>query len=81
MKQDLTFTTEKEGDRMKPCFFCAGRKFRLIRDNTLKVTVKCEKCGAEVKTPYLTEDSARGYWNMKTAELEKAANKKQAAAG
>ena len=66
---------------MKNCFYCGSRKFRYLRDAELKVTVKCKKCGAEVRTPYLTEDSARGYWNMKQASLERAAGiKKEAAA-
>jgi len=64
---------------MKPCYYCNGRKFQYIRDDDLKISIRCEKCGGEIKTPYLTLDSARGYWNMKMATLEK--NNKQEAAG
>ena len=63
----------KEGDTLKNCFYCNGRKVKYSRDAELKITVVCEKCGAEIVTPYLTEDSARGYWNMKQAALERAA--------
>ena len=71
----------KEGDTMKNCFYCNGRKVKYKRDAELKITVVCEKCGAEIVTPYLTEDSARGYWNMKQAALERAAGvRKEAAA-
>lgn len=47
------------------------------RDATMKVTVICASCGTRVETPHMTEDSARGYWNMKMADLEK--KKKEAA--
>ena len=40
------------------------------RDTELRITVRCEKCGAEVRTPYFTEDSARGFWNMKQHDIE-----------
>ena len=65
---------------MKPCFYCGGRKVKYRRDAELRVTVKCEKCGSEVSTPYMTEDSARGYWNMKQASLEHAAKRSREAA-
>lgn len=63
----------KEGsEMMKPCFYCKGRKTKLI-DNGIALIVKCEKCGIEVRTPHLTVDSARGYWNTKMASLERKA--------
>ena len=65
---------------MKNCFYCGGRKVKYQRDAELRVTVKCEKCGAEVRTPYVTEDSARGHWNMIQARLERAAKRKREAA-
>lgn len=65
---------------MKPCFYCAGRKFRYLRDEDHRITVKCEKCGSEIKTPNITEDSARGYWNTKQAALAHAAKKNEDAA-
>ncbi|PWJ13995.1 hypothetical protein [Ruminococcus flavefaciens] len=65
---------------MKNCFYCGGRKVKYQRDAELRVTVKCEKCGSEVSTPYMTEDSARGYWNMKQASLEHAAKRSRKAA-
>lgn len=49
---------------MKPCFYCNGRKQTLIPD-VRGFIVKCEKCGAEIQTPNMTIDNARGYWNMK----------------
>lgn len=61
---------------MKSCYYCGGRKTSLVFIND-KLTVKCNKCGIEISTPYLTTDSARGYWNMKMSELE--ARKKAAA--
>ena len=67
---------------MKPCFYCKGRKFKYIRGEDMKITIKCEKCGGEIITPHLTIDSARGFWNMKMAALEHAAKqKREAAAG
>lgn len=62
---------------MKPCFYCGGRKVKYNRDADLRVTVKCEKCGSEVKTSYLTEDSARGFWNMRQKSLENSARRKK----
>ena len=77
----LLYFTMKEGDTLKNCFYCNGRKVKYSRDAELKITVVCEKCGAEIVTPYLTEDSARGYWNMKQAALERAVGvRKEAAA-
>ena len=74
-------TTTKEGDTLKNCFYCNGRKVKYSRDAELKITVVCEHCGAEIKTPNLTEDTALGYWNTKMAALERAAKvKKEAAA-
>lgn len=71
----------KEGDTVKNCYYCNGKKVRYLRDLELKITIRCEKCGAEIATPYMTEDSARGYWNMKQAALERAnKHKKEAAA-
>ena len=70
---------ERSG-KVKNCFYCGGRKVKYVRDSELRVTVQCVKCGAEVKTPYITEDSARGYWNMKQAEFEHAAKIKREAA-
>ncbi len=58
-------------DKMKNCAVCNGRKIRYIRDSELKITVKCEKCGTEYKTPFFTEDNALGFWNSKQAELER----------
>lgn len=43
----------------------------------LRITVKCEKCGAEVRTASLTTDNAVGCWNTEQARLE---NKAKAAA-
>ena len=60
---------------MKSCFYCGSKKVKYRRDESLKVTVVCEKCGAEVKTPYVTEDSARGFWNMEQAKFEKSSKK------
>lgn len=60
---------------MKSCFYCGGKKVKYRRDESLKVTVVCEKCGAEVKTPCVTEDSARGFWNMEQAKFEKSSKK------
>ena len=57
---------------MKPCYYCKGRKTKLLEING-RMAVKCEKCGAEIVTPYITVDSARGYWNTKMAALERAA--------
>lgn len=37
--------------------------------------VKCEKCGAEIQTPNMTIDNARGYWNMKMSVLERTEKK------
>lgn len=66
---------------MKNCYYCNGKKVRYLRDLELKITIRCEKCGAEIATPYMTEDSARGYWNMKQAALERVnKHKKEAAA-
>lgn len=64
---------------MKPCTYCNGRKVQLLRDDELRITVRCEKCGAEVRTPFLTEDSARSCWSTKMATLEKEAKEKEAA--
>lgn len=64
---------------MKPCAYCNGRKVIFLRDEELRITVKCEKCGVEVRTPYLTEDSARGCWSTKMATLEREAKEKEAA--
>jgi RNase P subunit RPR2 len=55
---------------MKPCASCGGRKVKYKRDTERRITVRCEKCGAEVRTPYFTEDSARGFWNMKQHDIE-----------
>ena len=63
---------------MKNCAICNGRKVRYIRDRELKITVQCEKCGAQYKTSYFSEDNALGFWNSKQAELER--NNKEAAA-
>ena len=57
----------KEGDTMKNCFYCNGRKVKYKRDAELKITVVCEKCGAEIQTSVLTEDTAAGCWNTKMA--------------
>lgn len=62
---------------MKPCFYCAGKKVRYTRDPELRITITCEKCGAKVETPCLTEDSARGYWNMKQYTLEEKKKREQ----
>lgn len=55
---------------MKSCFYCKGRKVRYIRDDMMRITVKCEKCGAEVRTASLTTDNAVGCWNTEQARLE-----------
>lgn len=65
---------------MKPCFYCGGRKVKYRRDADLKITVKCEKCGAEIQTSVLTEDTAVGCWNTKMAALERAAKIRREAA-
>lgn len=67
---------------MKPCFYCGGRKQHCKREHDLKVTVVCDKCGAEVKAPSFDESFAKGYWNTKMAELERNAkiSEEQAAA-
>lgn len=62
---------------MKSCFHCNGRKMKFDRDNELRITVRCEKCGAEVKTPCFTVDSAKGYWNMKQHAFEHQAKKEE----
>ena len=59
---------------MKPCFYCNGRKQTLIPD-VRGFIVKCEKCGAEIQTPNMTIDNARGYWNMKMSDLERTEKK------
>lgn len=63
---------------MKPCAYCRGRKVEYHYDGNYKLTVRCIKCGTEVKTPYSTKDHATGHWNMKMAAIEKAS--KEAAA-
>ena len=65
---------------MKPCYYCNGRKFKYLSGKDLRTIVQCEKCGNEIKTPHLTLDSARGFWNMKMAVLKKN-EKKNTAAG
>ena len=55
---------------MKSCFKCKGRKVRYIRDDNMRITLQCEKCGYELKTPYLTEDSARSCWCTHMSALE-----------
>lgn len=71
---------KKEGEEMKPCAYCKGRKVEYHCDGNYKMTVKCSKCGAEVKTPYSTYDNAAGYWNMKMTAVEKARKEAEAAA-
>jgi hypothetical protein len=62
---------------MKPCAKCAGRKIKFVRDEDLRITVKCEKCGAEVITSSFTVDNATGYWNMEQARIERTRKAKE----
>ena len=67
---------------MKRCFYCGGRKQHCKREHDLKVTVVCDKCGAEVKAPTFDESFAKGFWNTRMNELERNAelSNEQAAA-
>ena len=56
---------------MKNCAKCNGRTINFYRDKELRVIVRCEKCGFQVHTPYITIDSALGTWNTKQAEIER----------
>ncbi|MBQ1295851.1 MAG: hypothetical protein IIY21_17525, partial [Clostridiales bacterium] len=68
---NVSLHVSERSEKMKSCAVCNGRKIRYIRDSELKITVKCEKCGAEYKTPCFTENNALGFWNSKQAELER----------
>lgn len=69
----------KEGERVKPCYYCKGRTIKCYRNNDLTIIVRCEKCGHTVSTPYLTEDSARSCWCTEMARLEQTAESKDVA--
>ena len=65
---------------MKKCFYCGSKKQHCKRNGDLKVTVVCDKCGLELKCPTFDEAYAKGCWNTKMAELERAEKENREAA-
>lgn len=55
----------------KACAYCKERG-PIVRFNpdTVKMQVKCSKCGFVLDTPYLTVDGAIGFWNTHMKQVE-----------